>query len=261
MDLNLDRAVGDGYSSLSQMARVITQDWAAKNLFCVACPSASVLSDPENTPVTDFSCPLCESTYQLKSKSGAFGNTVSNSAYVPKIAVIKSGTAPNYAFLQYSRSDWCVTDLFVIPGHFFSTSVVQARKPLGSTARRKGWVGSNILLGEIPVDGRIALVSAGAVRPVESVREDWRKFEFLKSDERASEGWGADILARIRILQSEKASIDFTLMEFYERFVEDLSLVHQENRHIEAKIRQQLQVLRDAKVIQFLGKGRYQIIG
>jgi type II restriction enzyme len=115
MDLNLDPTVGDRYSSLSQKARVITQDWAGKNFYCVACPSSSILLDPENTAVRDFACPNCESIYQLKAKAGSFGHTVNNSAYAPKIEAIETGRVPSYAFLQYSRSNWRVTDLFVYP--------------------------------------------------------------------------------------------------------------------------------------------------
>ena len=260
MDLNLDRAIGNRYSSLSQKARVITQDWAGKNFYCVACPSSSIQLDPENTAVRDFSCPSCESTYQLKAKAGRFGHTVNNSAYSPKIEAIETGRVPNYAFLQYSRSNWQVTDLFVIPGHFFNLGVIRPRKPLSSSARRSGWVGSNILLNEIPPEGRISIVSSGALRSVASVREDWRRFEFLKSDSRASGGWGADTLSRIRILQFEHERVTFTLADFYERFVDDLSVLHPENRHIRAKIRQQMQVFRDAKIIEFLGGGRYRIL-
>ena len=237
MNLNLDPAVGDNYSSSSQKARVITEDWAAKNLFCVACSSSSISAEPDNTQVKDFTCPECESTYQLKATGRRFGRTVSNSAYYSKIDAIEAGRVPNYAFLQFSSSDWRITDLFVVPGHFFTRSVIKQRNPLSSSARRSGWIGSNILLGEIPPDGRINIVSASTPRPVESVREHWRRFEFLRSDSRASGGWGVDILACVRTLAAETRSPEFTLRQFYARFTETLSTQHPENRHIAPKIR------------------------
>ena len=258
MDLIMDPSVGDSYSSPSQRARVVTEDWAAKNLFCIVCPSSSINAEPDNTRVKDFTCPECESTYQLKATGGKFGRTVSNSAYHSKIDAIEAGRVPNYAILQYSSSDWRITDLFVVPGHFFTRSVIQRRNPLRSSARRSGWVGSNILLGEIPSYGRISIVSASMPRPVESIRQEWRRFEFLRYDSRASGGWGADILACVRTLEDENGKPEFTLKEFYRRFSETLSAQHPENRHVEPKIRQQLQVLRDGGILEFLGRGRYR---
>ena len=260
-NLQLDPSIGNSYSSLSQRARVVTENWAAKNLFCVACSSPSIAVEPNNTRVKDFTCPECETTFQLKAKDGKFGRTVGNSAYHAKIDAIEIGRVPNYAFLQFSSDSWHITDLFLVPGHFFSRSVIQERNPLRPTARRRGWIGSNILLGEIPADGRIDIVSEGTVRPAESVRADWRKFEFLRSDRRASAGWGADILACVRTLTAEIHSHEFTLRQFYARFTEILSRQHPENRHIEPKIRQQLQVLREGDILAFLGGGRYRVIG
>ena len=40
-----------------------------------------------------------------------------------------------------------------------------------------------------------------------------------------------------------------------------LARLHPENRHIEAKIRQQLQKLRDMGLISFLGGGKYEVVG
>jgi len=51
---------------------------------------------------------------------------------------------------------------------------------------------------------------------------------------------------------------EFTLSELYS-YREELARLHPKNRNIEAKIRQQLQLLRDRGVIEFLGKGRYAI--
>lgn len=42
------------------------------------------------------------------------------------------------------------------------------------------------------------------------------------------------------------------------QFVDELQLKHIDNHNIEAKIRQQLQVLRDKGFIEFLGNGQYR---
>ncbi len=49
----------------------------------------------------------------------------------------------------------------------------------------------------------------------------------------------------------------FTLEDIY-AFEDELSVKYPDNKHIEAKIRQQLQVLRDRGYIAFLGGGQYK---
>ena len=85
--------------------------------------------------------------------------------------------------------------------------------------------------------------------------------QFLQTDQRARGGWGADILACIRVLQAETTVEEFTLQNFYTRFVPEMASRYLQNRNLEAKIRQQLQVLRDGGVITFLEPGRYRVIG
>ena len=260
MDLRLNTATAVSYKSQSQAVRRISENWAAGNLFCIACPSDRVLSEPANTPVRDYTCPGCGAAYQLKSKNGKFGPVVQNSAFAPKMAAIMDGRATHYAFLQYSRASWRVTDLFVVPGYFISPGVVQRRKPLQPTARRAGWRGSNILLGQLPLDARVVVIAGGVVRGPAAVRADWRRYEFLQSDKRSLGGWGADTLSCVRRLHQETGTREFTLQEFYSRFTDGLASWHPGNKNIEAKIRQQLQVLRDGGMLRFLGHGRYRIM-
>ena len=261
MDLTLNISVAEGLRSQSQIARRITEDWAARNLFCLACSSEELVADKPGTPVHDFTCPVCETSYQLKSKNGRHGSVIANSAYHPKIAAIRHGTAPNYAFLDYSRNELLVTNLFVVPGHFFTESVIQKRPPLRPDARRSGWVGSNILLSKLPPEGRIAVVLSGVPVEPEVVRDNWDKFDFLNKDPRASGGWGPEVLAAVRELQGGAQSDEFTLQTFYGKFREAFAAQHPENHRIDARIRRQLQLLRDNNILQFLGRGRYRITG
>ena len=64
-----------------------------------------------------------------------------------------------------------------------------------------------------------------------------------------------DILNCVNTIRSEK----FSLMEMY-AFTDYLSSRHPKNNNVEAKIRQQLQILRDLGFIEFLGKGQYRKI-
>ena len=115
MDLRLDPSVAKGYKNRSQIARRISEEWANRNLYCLACTTEGVKVERANTPVIDYQCPRCGASYQLKSKRGRFGRTVSNSAYAPKMDAICDGRAPHYVFLQYSSASWQVTDMFVLP--------------------------------------------------------------------------------------------------------------------------------------------------
>ncbi len=50
---------------------------------------------------------------------------------------------------------------------------------------------------------------------------------------------------------------EFTLQDVY-AFAAHLQKLHPANRHVLDKIRQQLQVLRDLGLVEFLGRGRYR---
>ena len=254
MDLHLNLELARGYKSATQRARVMTETWAEENLYCLSCSSDQLDPTRPSRKVVDFVCPSCEERYQLKSKSSPFGTKVSNSAYDPKIEAIRAGTTPNYVFLQYDRSSWQVRNLFAVPGHFITESVVEKRKELRPTARRAGWVGSNILLAHLPLDARVHLIVDGASLPKEDVRKKWQRFLFMRFQRAEERSWISDVLLCVRELDKEI----FTLSEIYQ-FEKRLAKLHPRNKHIRPKIRQQLQILRDRGVIKFLDKGLYQI--
>lgn len=260
MNLLLDPSVAEKYKSSAQKARVITENWARQNLYCLACTSESLEPLEPNAPVADYACARCKSRYQLKSSAKPFGGSVVNSAYQPKIRAIREGRVPHYAFLRYSSQRWTVTDLFIVPGFFFSPAVIQERPPLPPTARRAGWIGSNILLRALPPDARISVVSDEQALPPEDVRNAWDQFSFLGTAENAKGGWGADTLMCIREMRKATEPKDFYLQDFYRAFQVRLGSLHPENKNVQAKIRQQLQVLRDNGVLQFLGDGRYRVL-
>ena len=257
MDLRLDLTTAEGYRSGSQIARKISEDWATRNLFCLACASDRIDAARANTAVWDYSCSTCGAVYQLKSQSRRFGRKVSNSAYGVKMQAIADGRAPHYAFLQYSKLTSRVTDLFVVPGHFLSPAVIEQRAPLKDTAMRRGWVGSNILIGKLSTEARVLVVEAGVCREPSDVRDEWGRYRFLAGKRG---GWAADVLSCVRVLQQETGTKEFTLQAFYQRFEAELAVRHLDNRNVRPKIRQQMQVLRDGGVLRFLGSGHYRVM-
>jgi len=204
--------------------------------------------------VIDFTCPKCGERYQLKGKKHSFGNHIANSAYEPKINAIRKGTIPNFIFLQYDPAMWKVRSLFIVPKHFISESIIKRRKRLRKSARRAGWVGSEILLENLPLDARIPIVKDEHEVPKATVRNLWNRFLFLRKQSVYSRGWLADVLACVRQLDKEI----FALADVY-TFEKQLAELHPRNKHIRPKIRQQLQVLRDYGIVDFLGKGVYRI--
>lgn len=80
---------------------------------------------------------------------------------------------------------------------------------------------------------------------------EYQRFGLLDWDLR---GWALDVLRIARQLGES-----FTLREIYEH-EPALVRLHPANRNIRAKIRQQLQVLRDLGFLEFLGKGEYQFL-
>jgi type II restriction enzyme len=160
---------------------------------------------------------------------------------------------PNLLILQYSHA-WSVQNLLLIPRVFFSESVIEKRKPLGPHARRAGWVGCNILLSQIPEDGKINVVSAGKPVPGRLVREEYSRIKKLSELPPSLRGWTVDVLNAIRQLRKPH----FSLQEVYS-FEPDLKALHPRNENIRPKIRQQLQVLRDLGLLEFTSPGNYAL--
>jgi hypothetical protein len=71
-----------------------------------------------------------------------------------------------------------------------------------------------------------------------------------------SRGWLMDVLNCVnRVPTSE-----FTLRDIY-NFEPELQIKHPQNKNVKAKIRQQLQFLRDKGFLEFTGVGKYKKVG
>ncbi len=257
MDLKLDPSIGESYKSKAQRSRVITESWAAQNLYCLNCGAGAIEAHRPGKKVEDYFCPDCDRRTQLKAKRGSHGRSVANSAYGAKMEAIQQNAAPDYAFLSFDADAWLVTDLFVVPGHFMTPNVVEKRKPLSSNARRSGWVGSTIILDRVPEAGRIPLVQAGSAVPPMEARRAFERTLFLTTKQPDARGWLSAVMDCIDDLEVATGDT-FELGEVYQ-FEDRLSKMYPDNQHIRAKIRQQLQVLRDEGVIEFLGRGEYRL--
>lgn len=253
MNLILDKNLGNSYSSKTQQIRVITEDWVLNQIFCPSC-GGIIYNYENNKPVADFYCKKCVEDFELKSKNGKIGKKVSAGAYSKMIERINSTQKPNFFFMGYLES-LLVNDFFVIPKHFFISEIIEERKPLTESARRAGWIGSNILFSKIPKAGQIFYVENGKEVLRRDVLEKWGKTVFLKQIKKTdAKGWILDIMNCIDALNKQ----EFSLQDLY-KFEPDLTVIHSENKHIKDKIRQQLQFLRDKKYLDFIGSGTYRL--
>lgn len=251
MNLQCRVRLAEGYKAGPQIARRLSEDWCSRELYCPACESNRLSTSKPNTPAIDFECPRCKQLFQLKSGRQWNLQKIPDAGYEAMVRSIRNDRIPNLLVLQYSL-DWLVSNLLLVPRFFFSETIIEKRKPLALTARRAGWVGCNILLGRIPEDGRIAIVAAGLCVPQQEVRAQFSKVRGLDELPPRLRGWTVDVLNVVRHLGKHR----FTLGDVYGHEAE-LSAVHSKNQNVRAKIRQQLQILRDLALIEFVRPGEY----
>lgn len=242
------------YTSGTQSARNWTEAWVKAWAYCPHCGNGSVTPFPNNTPLSDFFCGACSEEFELKSKKGKFGGTIANGAYKTKCERLAASNNPNLLLMNYDLKTLSVVNLFIIPKHFFVREIIQERKPLAPTARRAGWIGSNILIGKVPDSGRIHIVKDGIIRPKDLVLEEWHKTLFLRQTPLEARGWLLEVMNCIEALGRS----EFSLSDVYS-FEEYLGRRYPDNQNVRPKIRQQLQYLRDRGFIEFVAKGRYRL--
>lgn len=253
MILNLPTQAAAGYKSASQKARVITEAWASANMYCPACTSNNLDKTKTGTEAVDFLCSRCDSQFQLKAMSRPIGRKIVDAAYDAMIRAVLEDRLPHFLFLSYSNFRFTVSDLLLIPNFCLPESAIERRKPLRTTARRAGWVGCNIILDLVPPEGRIRVIHSGSIISKSSVRKSFHVVQPLKNISSRTRGWTLDVLTVLRSLEKP----EFTIDDAYS-FDKALSHKHPENRHVRAKIRQQLQILRDLGYLQFVRRGHYR---
>jgi len=242
------------YISSSQQAKAWTERWVAARAFCPNCGNLKLARFESNRPVADFFCSSCGEEYELKSQKNKLGNKVMDGAFNKKCERLAASNNPSLFLLNYDLGRLRVSNFLVVPKHFFVRSIIEERKPLGPAARRAGWIGSNILLHQIPAAGKIYIVRDGEVQTRENVLEKWRRTRFLRDESSDARGWLIEVMKCVEYIgQSEFQLGDVYAFEHY------LASLYPNNRHVRQKIRQQLQVLRDQGFLDFVSPGRYRL--
>ncbi len=254
MNFNFDAKVALQYKSSSQKIRVMSESWVADNIFCPSCGCMHLSHLSNNMPVADFQCGECGELYELKSKKGKIGKKIVDGAYSTMIERITDANNPNLFVMEYS-DDLQVRNLILIPKFFLVPSVIEKRNSLRSDARRAGWTGCNILYYKIPEQGKIMLIDDQRMSDRSEVITQYARVKKLKSADVDNQTWLLDVLSCVNLI----SKTEFSLQDVY-KFTRTLQIKHNENHNIEAKIRQQLQILRDRGYIEFLGRGQYRKI-
>jgi len=254
MNLILNTKLAEGYSSNSQIARILTENWVKENSYCPCCGEIPLNEFENNRPVADFYCKKCSEEFELKSKNGKLSNTITDGAYSTMIQRINSNQNPNFFFLTYSKN-WSVDNFLIIPKQFFTTDIIIKRKPLADTARRAGWVGCNIDISNIAEAGKVFLVKNAKLIDRDIVETSFKKTLFLREKSVESKGWILDLMSCVDMIKKDS----FALEDVY-KFETKLKLKYPNNNFIKDKIRQQLQILRDKGIIEFTTRGNYKKI-
>jgi type II restriction enzyme len=255
MRLFLDCDLAANYTSPSQRIRVISEHWVGKEVFCPSCGS-SLFRYENSRPAADFFCPSCEEDFELKAKKDKIGSSLVDGEYTTLIHRLESNSNPNLYLLNYDSSSLELLNFLIVPKQFFVPQLIKARKPLSKTARRAGWTGCNIQFEKIPQLGKIYYIQNKKLVPKSVVLKNWEKTLFLKqSNDLKQRGWTLDIIHCIESLNQT----EFVLDDIYD-CEDELSTKHPGNHNIKAKIRQQLQILRDGRFLTFLGRGKYHLL-
>jgi type II restriction enzyme len=98
------------------------------------------------------------------------------------------------------------------------------------------------------------VISDGIPSEPRRVREAYGRLKPLQKVGVRERGWTLDVLRAVESIRKK----EFSLPEIY-AFEDQLQQLHPDNRHVRPKIRQQLQILRDKGLLEFLGGGTYRL--
>lgn len=248
MQLELPSVSTDLYQSMQQRVRIATEGWTAANLFCPHC-GGRLKPFPASTKSRDFYCFGCGEQFQLKSSGKAFKSSILDGRYEITLRSVEDGLFPSLLLLRYDSHSWSVEDTFAVHRAWITPKCVEPMKQL---TQRPGYRLCNLRLDLMPQVGRIVIIRNGRVVARNEVQRLWSTSQKVVKLTARKRGWLADLIRCV-----ERVNPIFSIDDVYD-FKSELSRAHPENHNIEAKIRQQLQVLRDLEMVEFVKPGIYR---
>jgi type II restriction enzyme len=187
----------------------------------------------------------------LKSQQKSFGARIAGASYQAAANAITENQSPSIVLLQYDKKSWFVTNVLMIHSKCLTEDSIIKRKGLSSRAERKGWIGYDLLLGNTLRTGRVPVVVHGKVIERDFVIRSWKAAEKLAQSIGSLTGWNRDVMWYIDQLGTSFSLEDVCAME------SKWARRYPNNQNIRAKIRQQLQFLRNKGLVVFNGGGKY----
>jgi len=255
MNFVMNTNISGNYKNKSQKARVITETWLLDNFKCPFCNS-KLTQYITNNKCADYYCKKCKEDFELKTINGKFPKDKMNGAgYKATLDKINSDKSSHWILLEHNN--FTINGLIFIPKYFFYDEMIEPRKELSETAKRHGWQGCRIALNMIPSFGKISYIKNNKEVDKKIIAYKLGKALALKKADLKNKNWKLEVLS---IVDSIPETI-FSANDLYE-FIPMLEKKHPDNHHIDARIRETLQQLRDEGYIKFLDtegfKGLYQ---
>jgi len=247
--------VRDGeFRSGAQWARDFTERWWAERGYCFACHSDDRLEVLENNaPCWDFRCRACGHPFQLKGSLNKSGTTVQDGSYKVMTDYIRRMMSPTFVLLRYTR-DRTVPQVAAVHCVFITKDAIVPRKPLTA---RPSYVMCSVRLADIPMQAKISVVENFSFVKKDKVREQFQKLSSLENRQVKGRGWMALILNLTQRLPAGNFRVDDLLA-----FRNEIEKQFPDNRHVREKVRQQLQFLRNAGLVQFVdNRGTFRLTG
>lgn len=272
MDLDLTSYFSQAmrfYKSPSQIAKNVTETWANDNLYCPRC-GLPLHQYKNNTKVYDFYCDHSDQkfmvlpsvsmdNFQLKSTKSFPNNhfpvSITGAGYDVTLTSLEQGVFPSLILLHYQPELKEVQDGLLIHRLTITKNSISRRVPLNESARRARWVGTNILLRNIPEIGKIPMIQESKIVPKRTVMQEWLSVEGILKGDLDKRGWISEIM-----LVLDRLPETFSLDDVYS-YEQRLGSKYPNNKHVKDKIRQQIQILRDQGYLKFISRGRYLKLG
>ncbi len=251
MDVKLPVNLAKCYKSKSQIARVITEAWVVANISCPSCGN-KLVEYPANEKSKDIYCSVCRTDFQIKSSKNRFSKKITGAEYNTTLNNVINAQNPSLMLLFYDEKTMMVVDFQIIHHSFITKKNIIPRKPLSSTAKRAGWQGCLIDIEEIPEIAKTFIVRNGVIDTSQNINKNWKISDNARKLSAESRGWLSDVMSIV-----DKMGNKFRLIDVYE-YEQYFEKFHPNNNNIQAKIRQQLQLIRDMGIIEFIGRGEYQ---
>lgn len=162
------------FKKATHQARVVTEDWVRREMYCINCSRGRLIALDNNAKVIDFRCSNCRHQYQVKATKGRLTSQLPGATYRATRTAIRMGRAPNFLLVVYRILPPEVREVLAIPRHFITEETI-SRRIVNSRSGKPSRETFVLHLNKIPDDAKIRVVHRG--RPVarRAATRAWRK--------------------------------------------------------------------------------------